>query len=311
LQTFIRVESKFLVALTHADDLARIIERHIPLHSYEGGPTAKTFSMYLDSTTLDLYRHRVLDPAHNALLRLRWYSERPVSHVFTELKVLHGPVLTKRRFKLPVRYVSAFLRAPAETAQSTSIGNGHHKSDETTFRSNLQRFISRNGLAPRVQVGYQRQSFQYPEDPKTRVTLDRDVVFCNLNGNRIHRLPFAILEFKFLGHCPEWASAVVDSHSVSECGSFSKYEQGCASIFDLRAAGLPAPRWHRHNRSPQPDLAGHRITPELFQALPRYEYSGEPLAGGEGNRRLAAGEVGGVRASDGCGLDLQALIGHS
>ena len=94
-------------------------------------------------------------------------------------------------------------------------------------------------------IGYNRHSYRGIEDPKVRVTIDREVVYRNydldLTAGR-HGEPLieenqVILEIKVNGDQPDWMVEILNRYQVEEI-SFSKYGRAYSKTLEASEVRL-------------------------------------------------------------------------
>lgn len=213
---FERLEKKYIVSLTQKEKLLASIGEKIQNDRFASYTVS---NLYYDTEQYDLIRKSTEKPIYKEKLRLRSYGQvTPETPVFLELKKRFKGVVYKRRVKLPYEQAVAFVQT------------GEIPGEITQIKKELQYFISRQPLAAKVMLLYERQAFEGVEDAGLRMTFDRDIRFRQSEigldqdgwGIPILAPDREILEIKFLGAMPVWLS-----HALSALGvfpaSFSKY----------------------------------------------------------------------------------------
>lgn len=162
---------------------------------------------------------QVPNPMYKEKLRLRAYGEPSLSsNVFLEIKKKYDGVVNKRRIQLPLQAAYDYTEY------------GLHPFDETQILREIDYFLSRYNLAPKMMVAYERIALFGKEDPNFRVTFDT-----NIRGRREDvRLEHGsqgmllfdddthLMEVKVSGGTPIWFSNLLSEYSVYT-NRFSKY----------------------------------------------------------------------------------------
>lgn len=177
-------------------------------------------NLYYDTADYALIRHSIDKPLYKEKLRLRTYGAAEEGRpIFLELKKKFQGVVYKRRIKLAPAQADSFLldgRLP--------IGDdANHKEIEC--------FLRRYDLSPRVYLGYDRIALAGIETPSLRITFDTRIRFLqedlrlNANGGTLLMEPGqALMEIKSIGPYPLWLSRMLSQLLIFPT-SFSKYGQ--------------------------------------------------------------------------------------
>lgn len=223
-------------------------------------------SVYLDNSNFEIYQTRMRKLHMSECIRIRWYTatSKP-EFVFVERK-LHvdgwtGYKSTKTRFKIPEKYVNAYINGENVWKEVEKLTN---EPEETyILYKEIQESIITKNLKPTVRTFYKRSAFQLPNDATVRLSLDTKLCmlketteydlkrdkrpiqwrrydvgteypFKNLHKHEIVRFPYAILEVKTKlldERKPEWIERIIKSKLVEHVHKFSKFMHGTAVLF--------------------------------------------------------------------------------
>lgn len=237
-----RYELKYLVPMSLAAAVEAYIRPHIRLDRYSQvrpGGYYPIVSQYLDSPDLKLFRESAEGKANRIKLRIRSYSDEPVSPCFLEIKRRINTVIVKSRARLgrgDVPRVLAGLPGPA----------GMPVRDREVLRQfQLYRTLLQAG--PMARVRYLRKAYEDDSHSRVRITLDRQLC-CHVDDTATVRLDGAgwqalsirdvVLEIKYTGRYPAWLVRMIQVLDLRQ-QSVSKY---CCSIRQASLLGIRAPR---------------------------------------------------------------------
>ncbi len=235
--TFERMEKKTTLPTEQVEELKARIAPYMAPDPYNiGGKPYMICNLYYDSEDDHVIRESVQLPKYKEKLRLRSYGvPTPETKVFLELKKKQNGVGTKRRTKLRLCDVQAYL----DTGQHPE---GLSYIDEQVLRE-IDYYRSHEPVKPRTYVSYMRNAYHGIEDPSFRVTFDSDII------TRRHDLDLTLgrygtpaltdgttlLEVKFAGAVPFWFCRVMSDfglsfHTFSKVGTDFKlytYRRAC------------------------------------------------------------------------------------
>jgi SPX domain protein involved in polyphosphate accumulation/uncharacterized membrane protein YidH (DUF202 family) len=278
-QVFVRKTSKYWVHSENVTDVKCIVLKHLPVLIYPTKRRKLDLavsSIYLDNDSMELYKGR-LEKLEGALaIRIRWYGSEDPNEVFIERKIHRedwtGEVSVKTRFLLKQKHVTDFINGTftAEDLMEKLRKDAKQKQDDIESIGNLAKEIQNEILAkqlkPKVRTFYNRTAFQLPADARVRISLDTDLVmiredgpnrsgnnwkrndigtidFDELSSKEIYRFPHSILEVKLQTQAgqepPQWVNNLIRGNLVEEVPKFSKFIQGCASLFHNQVNTLP------------------------------------------------------------------------
>lgn len=179
-------------------------------------------SLYYDTDDYYLIRTSNEKPVYKEKFRLRSYgTPNDESTVFLELKKKYDGVVYKRRASLNMYSVQKYL----------SSGNLNALNQEPNqIMSEIDWFMNRYQLAPKVMVAYDRVALFGKEEPEFRVTFDFDIRWRDYDldlrygdyGNLLIDANECMMEVKALGAIPVWLTEILSRERLYST-SFSKY----------------------------------------------------------------------------------------
>lgn len=220
---FQRKEVKYLLSAQQLQALLPVIRQHMEPDLF---PHSSIGSLYYDTPDYRLIRRSLEKPEYKEKLRLRSYGvPESDSPVFPEIKKKARGIVYKRRVSMGCEDAMDYLggRCPGPEGQ--------------IFRELDWMLSAYPGLAPRVFLGYERDSWKGLDEPELRLTLDRDIRYrtydldlrWGFRGTSILPPGQTLMEIKIPGAAPLWLS-----HALSENGifptSFSKYGESYKQI---------------------------------------------------------------------------------
>lgn len=220
---FQRKEVKYLLSAQQLQALLPVIRQHMEPDRF---PHSSIGSLYYDTPDYRLIRRSLEKPEYKEKLRLRSYGvPESDSPVFPEIKKKAGGIVYKRRVSMGCEDAMDYLggRCPGSEGQ--------------IFRELDWMLSAYPGLAPRVFLGYERDSWMGSDEPELRLTLDWDIRYrtydldlrWGFRGTPILFPDQTLMEIKIPGAAPMWLS-----HALSENGifptSFSKYGESYKQI---------------------------------------------------------------------------------
>ena len=224
---FQRKEVKYLLSPAQLQAFLPVILQHMEPDAF---PHSTIGNLYYDTPDYRLIRRSLEKPEYKEKLRLRSYGvPGDSSQVFPEIKKKAGGIVCKRRVSMACNqamdYLAGFLPSP----------------EGQIFRELDWMLSSYPSLAPKVFLGYERDSWKGREEPELRLTLDRDIRYraydldlrWGFRGTPILSPGQTLMEIKNPGAAPLWLS-----HALSENGifpvSFSKYGECYKEICNER-----------------------------------------------------------------------------
>ncbi|MBR0152359.1 MAG: polyphosphate polymerase domain-containing protein [Lachnospiraceae bacterium] len=213
---FQRYEIKFLLNRTQRDRLMELISCHMIPDLY---PHSSIRNIYYDTDNFRLARRSLDKPVYKEKLRVRCYTDIGWHDpVFVELKKKYQSVVYKRRIVLPRDEAEAWLAGEDIGIHSQIAGEIEYFRDFYT------------GLAPKVFLSYERDSFRDPVREDFRLTLDRQVraredhltLTASPGGVYVTSPADTLMEVKTAGGIPLWLSHFLNEEGIRQT-SISKY----------------------------------------------------------------------------------------
>lgn len=219
--TFKRKEMKFLLS----EDQYELLRDEISQYMTEDKFGLHTImNIYLDNLNDDIIRNSMEKPVYKEKLRLRAYGKAAGdnSKAFLEIKKKFKGVTYKRRlegsYNELFNYVSEGI--------SPTLPDFEHRQ---VFKE-IDYFVKRMSLVPRVVICYDREAFFGNEDKEFRLTFDGNIRFRRREldlrsgdaGEKVAGAPYRIMEVKSAGSIPMWLVRILSENKIYQ-GSFSKY----------------------------------------------------------------------------------------
>ncbi len=239
-----RFELKYMIDEPTALAVRDYVRTRLELDEFSAGKPNFSYpvhSLYLDSDDLKLFQTTVNSDKNRYKLRLRYYSDKPGSPVFFEIKRRVDNAILKQRGGARREAVDRLMAGHYPTAEDLL-------SKEPKHLFALQRFcdlMKRLDAKPKVHVGYLREAWLPMDGNSVRVTMDRNVrddpePTTRLSAQMINPVlvfgESVILEIKFTGRFPLWLADMVRSFNLKQC-SAAKYVDGISRMSELWGGG--------------------------------------------------------------------------
>lgn len=196
-------------------------------------------SLYLDSTALDLYWRTINGDKNRYKLRVRYYSDKPGTPVFFEIKRRMKDIIQKQRGGVHQESVPKILSGqfpiPADLTSQNPKSAGAIQQFQT--------LMTQIHAVPMTHIFYMREAYVSDND-EVRVTMDRSVLIePNPTGkiktamtSPVHAYrDLVILELKFTDRFPNWFRELVRVADTMQTGA-AKYVSGI-NLLGRRALG--------------------------------------------------------------------------
>ena len=215
-KNFKRIESKYLVDAKTMTALEKEFSQHLVPDDY---PVSTISNLYFDNVDYDLVEDSLARLHGREKVRMRTYDAKPKSRFLADMADT-------------IHYVAHPTKAHPDANPELQL----------TLLELQRCYVA---LKPMMFIGYNRHSYRGIEDPKVRVTIDREVVYRNydldLTAGR-HGEPLidkdqVILEIKVNGDQPDWMVEILNRHQVEEI-SFSKYGQAYSKSLEASEVRL-------------------------------------------------------------------------
>uniref|UniRef100_A0A7S3JV42 SPX domain-containing protein n=1 Tax=Aureoumbra lagunensis TaxID=44058 RepID=A0A7S3JV42_9STRA len=216
-QSFVRTTSKFWVKPGDLSAVKLTISKHLPVflqpatiateeisHTKAKSKDSQLVnSVYLDSSTLELYHARLAKSPGAVALRLRWYGSGEPTLVFVERKTHRdswtGDESVKERFAIAPEQVPLLLRGDFDAhAHENKLRSHGTKSEaaikyETKLVDEIAQLIRTKRLVPTVRSQCSRCAFQLPHTNAVRASVDTNLCLINEVGHAIPPQPESLL----------------------------------------------------------------------------------------------------------------------
>lgn len=241
-----RFELKYLIEESTAARVRDFVRCYLSIDEFGVGRPNYSYpvhSLYLDSNEMEIYWRTVNGDKNRYKLRLRYYSDKPDTPVFFEIKRRMKDVILKQRGGVRHEAVETLLSGHLPEAR-------HLLSKDPSSLVALQRFsylMNTLGAKPKVHIFYLREAYVSDND-EVRVTMDRDVYSePNLTPSikiamksPVHSFTgLVILELKFTNRFPNWFRELVRMAGTMQCGA-AKYVSGIGLLGHTRVQARDA-----------------------------------------------------------------------
>lgn len=209
-------------------------------------PEYMVTTLQLDTPDMALHRARLNDAAARFKLRARIYGEPGETPVFLEIKCKSKGAIMKMRARVPFEAWGEHLFR--DTRMDLRFKSTNEENSLLTF----VRLVNETGAAPTVLIRYIREAYFDRNDPYTRVTFDRRLVYQPTRswdswgrGGRwfVMDMPLAqdknlsfsgaVLEVKTMNEAPHWIKDLATYFNLDKVGN-CKYSSAIfqESLFD-------------------------------------------------------------------------------
>ncbi len=216
VNTFQRVEKKFVLSRSHAEELKRRISDHVVPDHY---PEYDLYNIYFDTVNNDIVSKCLSKSAYKEKIRLRSYVPCELDDkAFLEIKRKHNGLGQKRRIDItPFRALKAMRKRGLEETG-------------TQIEREIDYFLKRYKLTPAMFITYHRTAYSGIEDNDLRITFDENIryrtenISMKINGNErsFTGHDTIVTEIKACGRYPLWLTEILSDLGLHD-QSFSKY----------------------------------------------------------------------------------------
>ncbi len=222
---FNRYEKKYLMPGTVYEELGERLQEHMVVDQYG---LSTICNIYYDTKDDLLIRRSIEHPKYKEKLRLRSYGvPKKDSKVFLEIKKKYKRIVNKRRIELPLDVAYDYLNL------------GIRPGNECQILREIDFFLQRYQLEPRLYLAYDRIALYGKEDPEFRLTFDSRIRSRRMSvgleygdfGTLLLPDSWYLMESKIQNAAPKWFSDLLTelriySTSFSKYGNIYKIEHG-------------------------------------------------------------------------------------
>lgn len=216
LETFKRLEKKYIISKQQYNQLLNIISDYIEKDKYF---KSKINNIYFDTNDFELVRASIDKPIYKEKVRLRSYGiPNDNDNVFFEIKKKYKGITNKRRIIVTNKEINYYFK-------NNIIPNDCNKQ----ILNEIDYCMKFYNLEPKVFLAYDRNSWLAKENNNFRLTFDKNIRFrlnnLNLNnssGEKILDDNLYIMEIKTLDSIPLWFVKTLSDLKIYPT-SFSKY----------------------------------------------------------------------------------------
>lgn len=214
IDTFERVEKKYLINSNQLERLLEIAQEHIKMDQY-GLHTIS--NIYYDTNNDECIRWSLQKPEYKEKLRIRTYqAESKNPEVFVEIKKKFDGVVYKRRISTTTR-------------EAYRLCAGYKKQGCTQIRKEIEYFAEFYQPVPKAYLAYDRVAYQGLHED-LRITFDRNIRYryedLSLKASKKDHLLMkpqeVLMEIKVSKSIPFWLSRALAQLEIFPI-SYSKY----------------------------------------------------------------------------------------
>ena len=224
IEVFNRYEKKYRIKQDVYIELRKRLDAYMEAdkHSKQGG-FYTICNIYYDTDQNDLIRTSIEGKVYKEKLRLRSYGVvTSNSNVYLEIKKKYNKRVNKRRTTLKLAEAYEYVRTKQKPEANTYIGR--------QVLSEIDYFLHRMDLKPRVFLAYDRCALFGKEDKNFRVTFDRNIITRRYDvgleygvyGEKLLEDDEWIMEVKIDKSMPLWMTKILSELHIYPT-SFSKY----------------------------------------------------------------------------------------
>lgn len=223
IKTFKRYELKYFVTPQQYESLCEGFIPHMVLDTHCLKEAYSIHNIYFDTENNDIIRKSLSKPYYKEKLRLRSYKMPSPGDdmVFLELKKKIGGIVAKRRA------VMHYGEAMEMVTHGTLPVCDNYQDKQVV--SEIQEFLSRYTVSPKVYISYERIAFFDKDDGEFRVSFDKNILTRrnNVNLRGSYGIPLLkdgryLMEVKCIGAIPVWMSKLLSELKIYRT-NFSKY----------------------------------------------------------------------------------------
>lgn len=213
---FNRYEKKYLMPGHVYDELWNRLQKHMVVDQYG---LSTICNIYYDTGDDLLIRRSIEHPRYKEKLRLRSYGvPKRNSNVFLEIKKKYNHIVNKRRIELPLCDAYDYLNL------------GIRPDHESQILKEIDFFLQRYQLQPRLYLAYDRVALYGQEDPAFRLTFDTRIRSRRMRleleygdfGTLLLPDSWYLMESKIQNAAPKWFSDLLTELRIYST-PFSKY----------------------------------------------------------------------------------------
>ena len=228
---FDRREFKYPLESSRWTRVVQAAGRYLPVERFDAVHDLSDIrTTYLDTANLASYREYVEDRPLRKKVRIRQYGyeRRFANRLWVEIKIKRRSMSFKRRFCSDLDELSEFM-AGRDVREAIRRRN-HGVSEALDVYQAARTMIAKRRLSPVIRVDFERMSFQDPDSPDTRITVDRHLRFRTAHGPSAAAYDGIILEVKCANGNPAWLADFRRAAGIDEDNGFSKYARAVMSL---------------------------------------------------------------------------------
>lgn len=224
IEVFKRYENKYLLTDEEFHRLFDQLLEHMELDDYNKEHSFYSIcNIYFDTPQHTLIRKSIARPKYKEKLRLRAYGvPQPGSKAYLELKKKVRGVVNKRRTALTLDEAYAFVQSGIKPEPKPYMN--------TQVLSEIQYFVQRYTLEPKVYLAYERKALFSKESRNLRITFDTNIrsrrydlrLEAGDHGEPLLESGIWLMEVKAEKTIPLWLARLLSEQRIFRT-RFSKY----------------------------------------------------------------------------------------
>ncbi len=224
IEVFNRYEHKYMLDKDTYEKVIKVMDKHMELDRHSAGHLPYTIAnIYFDTRDDYLIRHSLEKPRYKEKLRLRAYGiPHKEDKVFLEIKKKFNGIVNKRRTALTLEEAYNFVSTGKAPPKKSYM-------NEQVMRE-LNYFISRYELFPKVYLAYDRIAYFEKENNDLRISFDTNIRSRRYNltpeegdfGEQVLEGEYYLMEIKTGLSKPLWLTKMLTELNIKR-QSFSKY----------------------------------------------------------------------------------------
>ncbi len=213
---FKRDEKKYMLSALEYKLMVRELEQNMQRDKYF---RSSIFNVYFDTPHNDLVIASIAGPNYKYKVRARSYGAASGGKVFLEIKSKLDGTTYKRRVEMSEAHYDEYIASGTYGAD-----------DDSQVMREIDYIFKKDQLAPKLFMGYERESYAAKDGSGLRVTIDSNLrsrtdnlALEKTDGCELYfDEPTYIMEIKSHGGMPAWLVDALSHHQIYP-SSFSKY----------------------------------------------------------------------------------------
>ncbi len=210
IETFERVEHKYLLTISQAKQLYELIEDYIQPDIY---PHYSLYNIYFDSEDYQMISKSIEGPIYKEKLRIRSYGDiQNNDFIYVEMKKKYDGIVYKRRIQVDSQQINTCFENQSQIGKEITYLKQFYNADKKVFISyDRDAYFARNEKDVRITF-----------DTNIRYRLDELCLSASRKDQKILDEDKVLLEIKVMDRYPIWLIQALSKLKLQRT-SFSKY----------------------------------------------------------------------------------------